>query len=100
VLSWRVISSDGHPVGGSLLFSIGAPTPQPAAEADRGAERGVLPPGGAAKVVLYAALFVGIGGAFFSAWIADPVSRRRSQPWLLLVLRARAEGASALGRAP
>ena len=26
VLSWRVISADGHPVGGSLLFSIGAPT--------------------------------------------------------------------------
>ncbi|WP_245469095.1 copper resistance protein CopC, partial [Mesorhizobium sp. M7D.F.Ca.US.004.01.2.1] len=26
VLSWRVISADGHPVGGSLLFSIGAPS--------------------------------------------------------------------------
>src|SRR4051812_13207750 len=24
VLSWRVISSDGHPVGGSVVFSIGA----------------------------------------------------------------------------
>src|SRR5258708_21878983 len=24
VLSWRVISADGHPVGGSLMFSIGA----------------------------------------------------------------------------
>ena len=88
VLSWRVISSDGHPVGGSLLFSIGAPSAQPAAEADRGAERGVLPAVWAAKVVLYAALFVGIGGAFFCAWIADPVSRRRSQPWLLMLLSA------------
>jgi copper transport protein len=88
VLSWRVISSDGHPVGGSLLFSIGAPSVQPAAEADRGAERGVLPAVWAAKVVLYAALFAGIGGAFFCAWIADPVSRRRSQPWLLMLLAA------------
>src|SRR3954468_18032481 len=87
VLSWRVISSDGHPVGGSLLFSIGAPSAQPAAEADRG-ERGVRPAVWAAKVVLYAALFVGIGGAFFCAWIADPVSRRRSQPWLLMLLVA------------
>ncbi|WP_246693189.1 copper resistance protein CopC, partial [Mesorhizobium sp. M2E.F.Ca.ET.154.01.1.1] len=26
VLSWRVISEDGHPVGGSVLFSIGAPS--------------------------------------------------------------------------
>ncbi|TKB30485.1 MAG: copper resistance protein CopC, partial [Mesorhizobium sp.] len=24
VLSWRVISTDGHPVGGSVLFSVGA----------------------------------------------------------------------------
>ncbi|HVH02336.1 MAG TPA: copper resistance CopC family protein, partial [Amaricoccus sp.] len=24
VLSWRVVSADGHPVGGSLVFSIGA----------------------------------------------------------------------------
>src|SRR5262245_22738229 len=23
VLSWRVISADGHPVGGSLIFSVG-----------------------------------------------------------------------------
>src|SRR6476659_512777 len=88
VLSWRVISSDGHPVGGSLLFSIGAPSAQPAADADGGAERGVLPAVWAAKVVLYAALLAGIGGAFFCAWIAGPVSRRRSQPWLLMLLAA------------
>ncbi len=31
VLSWRVISADGHPVGGSLIFSIGAPSVQPPA---------------------------------------------------------------------
>ena len=26
LLSWRVISADGHPVGGALIFSIGAPS--------------------------------------------------------------------------
>src|SRR4029077_8963059 len=26
VLSWRVVSADGHPVGGSLLFAVGAPS--------------------------------------------------------------------------
>ena len=26
-LSWRVVSADGHPVGGSVLFSVGAPSP-------------------------------------------------------------------------
>ncbi|XVU30126.1 copper resistance protein CopC [Actinoplanes sp. CA-054009] len=27
VLTWRVVSEDGHPIGGALTFSIGAPTP-------------------------------------------------------------------------
>ncbi|MGZ5844323.1 MAG: copper resistance D family protein, partial [Xanthobacteraceae bacterium] len=40
------------------------------------------------KVVLYVGLFAGVGGAFFCAWIADPVSRRRSQPWLLALISA------------
>ena len=26
-ISWRVVSADGHPVGGSIVFSIGAPSP-------------------------------------------------------------------------
>jgi copper transport protein len=42
----------------------------------------------AVKVVLYVGLFAGIGGAFFCAWIAEPVSRRRSEPWLLMLLTA------------
>src|SRR5262245_47314635 len=25
VLSWRVVSADGHPLGGALTFSVGAP---------------------------------------------------------------------------
>ncbi|MCY1552454.1 CopC domain protein [compost metagenome] len=29
VLSWRVVSEDGHPVGGSVVFSIGAPSGRP-----------------------------------------------------------------------
>ena len=29
LLSWRVISTDGHPVGGSLTFSIGRPSAAP-----------------------------------------------------------------------
>src|SRR6266581_8865367 len=27
VLSWRVVSADGHPLGGSLIFSVGSPSP-------------------------------------------------------------------------
>src|SRR4051794_26284376 len=37
VVSYRVISQDGHPVTGSVIFSIGMPTgTQPPANADRG----------------------------------------------------------------
>ncbi|WP_144127056.1 copper resistance CopC/CopD family protein [Catellatospora sichuanensis] len=27
VITWRVVSDDGHPISGSLTFSVGAPTP-------------------------------------------------------------------------
>ncbi|TSE07240.1 copper resistance protein CopC [Mesorhizobium intechi] len=68
VLSWRVISADGHPVGGSLLFSIGAPTEPPAVpEAVDWPLRLSIWIG---KVLLYIGLFLGVGGAFALAWLA------------------------------
>lgn len=63
VLSWRVVSADGHPVGGSIVFSIGEPSaraPEIVDEIDW-TVRGWL---WAGKVALYAGLFVGIGGVF------------------------------------
>jgi copper transport protein len=68
VLSWRVVSEDGHPVAGSLLFSVGAPSaaPQLAAPVDW-LVRSLL---WSAKVALYIGLFLGIGGAFAIAWLA------------------------------
>ena len=87
VLSWRVISADGHPVGGSLLFSIGAPSGSPAAGAESLAGRGARAVLWAAKLVLYVGLFVGVGGAFFRAWIAGPAARAAG-PWMAAVLAA------------
>ena len=86
VLSWRVISADGHPVGGSLLFSVGAPSAQPAAPLSEGdaAVRAAL---WVAKVILYIGLFVGIGGAFFGAWIAER-GTGRTRPWLMTIIAA------------
>ncbi|QKD01838.1 copper resistance CopC/CopD family protein [Mesorhizobium loti] len=67
VLSWRVISADGHPVGGSLLFSIGAPSEPPAvSEAVDWPLRSAIWIG---KVFLYIGLFLGVGGAFALAWL-------------------------------
>src|SRR5215470_13372408 len=83
VLSWRVISADGHPVSGSLMFSIGARSP--AAQPENLADRSVRVALWAGRVVIYVALFVGAGGAFFAAWIADGAARRA---WIVFVLAA------------
>ena len=59
VLSWRVISEDGHPVGGSIVFSIGAPSaaPPPVMADTVGAPvRAAI---WTARVAIYVALFLG-----------------------------------------
>jgi copper transport protein len=67
IVSYRVVSQDGHPVAGSLVFSIGAVT-------------GTTPPAKTnplavliwlARIGVYLGLFVGVGGAFFAAWIGQ-----------------------------
>ena len=83
VLSWRVISADGHPVGGSLLFSVGEATAAPvpgALPAGDPVVRGAL---WAAKVVIYLALLIGIGGAFARKWLLA-----NGTPWLDRTLMA------------
>lgn len=67
VVSYRVISQDGHPVAGSVIFSIGMPTAtKPPADVDRGRNALIW----LSRVGLYLGLFVGIGGVFFARWIA------------------------------
>lgn len=77
VLSYRVISTDGHPVAGSLTFSVGHAGAAFRQE-DEAAARDVLIWLG--RLGLYTGLFVGIGGAFFTAWLAtglrDPAAGR------------------------
>jgi copper transport protein len=83
VVSWRVISADGHPVGGALTFFVGNKTTAAPELGD---------PEGApvriaiwlARLLVYAGLFVGVGGAFFAAWmqtqrIQGPASARWPQ---------------------
>jgi copper transport protein len=67
VVSYRVISQDGHPVAGSVIFSIGMPTgTQPPANADGGLNVLIW----LARVGLYLGLFAGVGGVFFARWVA------------------------------
>lgn len=69
-LSWRVISLDGHPVGGALVFSVGTAAPAGAMAATETPEA-VLVAIWLVRLVLYLGLFVGVGGAVFRAWIAN-----------------------------
>lgn len=69
VLSWRVISADGHPVGGSILFSVGAPSTPPAL--GEPVDWWLRPAIWTGRVVLYFGLFLGVGGAFAIAWLAQ-----------------------------
>ena len=58
VLSWRLASADGHPLGSSLVFSVGAPSGNPSGSAGPVAES--VPVG---LTVLYAAARAAIYGA-------------------------------------
>jgi copper transport protein len=70
LLSYRVISADGHPVGGSTVFSLGVSTANRGAlsPSDRAAGLAILI--WLARIGVYLGLFAGVGGAFFGAWIA------------------------------
>ncbi|MCK1740702.1 CopD family protein [Bradyrhizobium sp. 139] len=67
VVSYRVISQDGHPVTGSVIFSIGIPTAtKPPVNADGGLDILIW----LSRIGLYLGLFVGVGGVFFARWVA------------------------------
>jgi len=73
LLSWRVVSSDGHPVGGSVMFSIGEPTLDADALADLERQRGTRIRSAAiwlCRLALYFGLLFGCGGAFYAAFIS------------------------------
>ena len=78
VLSYRVTSSDGHPIGGSLVFSIGAPTAGPAPKIT-GVRLPLAAAIWAARLALYVGLFAGAGGAFFAAWIGREATTSSSR---------------------
>jgi copper transport protein len=70
VLSWRVISADGHPVGGVVSFAIGQPSSGVSAPPVEGAAALHLAIW-VAQVMLSIGLFVGVGGAAFAVWLGE-----------------------------
>jgi copper transport protein len=75
VISYRVISADGHPVAGSMMFSVGMGK-SATAPSSSDATLGILI--WLSRIGLYLGLFVGVGGVFFNAWTAE--LRSRSKP--------------------
>jgi copper transport protein len=76
-LSYRIISLDGHPVGGTVVFSVGAPSGSPPSVPASG-EATVVVALWFVKLVLYLGLFVGVGGSAFAAWIDRSGTRPRA----------------------
>ncbi len=82
IVSYRVISEDGHPVTGAVTFSIGAPT---ANKAPDSADRSINALIWLTRIGLYLGLFAGIGGVFFLDWIArERVASRLIQSALMI----------------
>ena len=76
IVSYRVVSQDGHPVAGSMVFSIGAVTGS-APPTESGPLKILI---WLARIGVYLGLFVGVGGAFFAAWIGQGPSGCDGQP--------------------
>ena len=75
VASWRVVSADGHPIGGSVVFSVGvagaAATRPPDAAPDRPLEAAIV----IVRTLVYAGLFMVSAGC--SSPPSSPRRRRR-----------------------
>lgn len=67
LLSWRVVSSDGHPVGGILAFSIG----HASATEDGRPAAATAWPAALARFALTLTLVLAVGGAIFRHFVAD-----------------------------
>lgn len=76
ILSWRVVSLDGHPIGGTIAFSLGHPSASgypSAAAPDRPLRAAIW----LARFLVYAGLFFGSGAALYRALIAPPPDAAR-----------------------
>jgi copper transport protein len=90
LLSWRVVSGDGHPVAGVLSYAVGVagPAQQPQAVASNPLRDAAI---WASRLLLYLCLIASVGAALFRA--AAPrrpqeTSRSTSQDWARRVIPA------------
>lgn len=101
VVVWRLVSEDGHPIGGSLSFSVGAPSDAvdvPSADADAGTDAPFVL--GLVRGLGYVGLLVAAGVAAFTVlFLPRDGGADRSRARLRPVARV-AAGVAALGWGP
>jgi copper transport protein len=85
-LSYRVMSEDGHPIGGTLGFAIGAPSAGGAALAADATPRASRLLILIQRVALYLGLFLGVGGVFALTWFGRETRTGVAMIRVLLVL--------------
>ncbi len=71
VATYRVLSADGHPVSGSLLFGVGNGALDRSARPNTAGDRPWELIGGVARSLMYLAALLAAGVAFFLAFIHD-----------------------------
>jgi copper transport protein len=92
VISYRVISADGHPVAGSMMFSVGMGK---SATAPASSDPTLTTLIWLSRIGLYLGLFVGVGGVFFTAWTAE--LRTRFKPAMTALTLGLVSAALSLG---
>ncbi|MDD2869215.1 CopD family protein [Neomegalonema sp.] len=107
VFAWRVASADGHPLDGSVAYSIAASGGEaaPPALAPSQADSRLKPLVWLTRALTYAGLFFGLGGAVFGALVPPLPARARQiaqdlgvAGLIALPLSVSLQGLDALGR--
>jgi copper transport protein len=72
VVAWRVVSTDGHPISGSLTFSIGAPSAQTSTPPAVSAPRAVSVALSLSRWPAYVGLLLAVGLVWFVGLVVPP----------------------------
>jgi copper transport protein len=92
--SWRVISDDGHPVAGAVVFAVGDAAPGELVSMNPDAPWNCQVLTLVAKLFLYVGSFLGVGGLFFYKAVGRSDDRRM---WILIfIFIASVSGVTAL----
>ncbi len=79
VVSWRVVSSDSHPLSGAFVFSVGAPSsgPNPVEPPADGARPGLDVLRALVTFAAYLGVLVAVGLTIFTAFVHDEGDEKR-----------------------